>query len=237
MERRQYLGRLAKYTSRAGLVLAGSMSLAAAASPVYDHQPDHVTLRYDEGALNRYRPRLVVNHLDVDVSAVYGWAATSPEYDTDMYCYWVFYAGGQEGVSDADSHVPDREPVYVEVDSSSGGVRTVHKDVYHYLNEPTPSDAMPMDGTHPKLRVLKPWHPYKPTPTDGALLEVSNMHSVYETWLELDWTVHEPSVVNPWRLPPRGHWWPEGSYGITTKDDTSRFLFENFGRVDFGRDT
>lgn len=238
MNRRQYLSRTAKYASRAGLVLGGTMSIAAAATPVYDHQPNHVTLVYDEDALLSYRPRFVLSHLEVSVTDVYAWIARSPEYDTNMYCYWVFYAGGQEGVSDADSHVPDREPVYVEVDSDTGQVETVHKDVYHYLNEATPATAQPMDGLHPKLRIIKPWHPYEPTTTAGVLLDVADMHTVYETWRDLDeWTVHEPAVVNPWSLPPRGHWWPDGSYGVTAKDEYWRFIYDTFGRIDLGRDT
>lgn len=186
----------------------------------YDHQPEFVDLVYDESALKTYRPLLVTGHLEIEPTRLFAWIARSAERDTDMYCYWAWYAG-QQGITADDSHVPDREPFYVEVRPGEGVERVIY-DRLHYtigtdLSPPT------TDDTRPTYRVIKPWHPYEPTSTLGVDVSLASMHSVYSEWLDNEWTVHQPSVVNPWTVVSRGHWWPDGTFGIQTKDDIADF--------------
>lgn len=131
-----------------------------------------------------------------------------------MYCYWAWYPVGQSGTTDADSHVPDREPVYVEVDLGSDEVVAVRYDRIHCKAGSTTSPPLYGD-THPTLRVIKPWHPYE-TMTDVGSTEpeFADMHNVYEPWIQNGWKVDQRSVVNLWALLRRGHWWPLGAAGF-----------------------
>lgn len=206
----------------AALGLAGVGVGVSQAATAYESLPDHVTLEYDESALETYRPRLVTASLDIRPSTLYAWVARSTEEETTMYCYWAWYVS-QQGVAAADSHVPDREPVYVEVDDSTGDVVAVYYDQYHYLRTTARPPVLSLyDETHPQLHVIDPWHPYRPTETVGSVVSLDNMHSVYEGWIENGWTVHQPAVVNPWLMKSRTHWWPEGSLGLSLTAELSK---------------
>lgn len=175
----------------------------------YEYQPGHVSLTYDETLLKRYRPRLEVSHLDVQPDYLYGWIATSSERNTDMACYWAWYTAGQTGLTDRDTHVPDREPVYVEFSPSSGEVLRVLYDEIHYTVGSTSTPPI-HDVTHPKLHVINPWHNYELlNDGDGRDIDLNNMHDAYEGWLANGWNVHRPSVVDPWIVSSRGDWWPD----------------------------
>lgn len=205
MKRRQFL----KTTAATA---AGTTILGRATAATYDEQPDHVTLTFDRTLLERYRPRLVLRNVDIEPDALYGWIATSSEYRYDWYCYICYYPF-QDGVSDQDSHYPDREPYYVAVDPSTGEVARAVYDQYHYLVGATPAPATD-DGSHPLARVIPPWHPYQPTTEIGQLVEVQDLHDRYLDWLAAGWAVHEPAVVDPPTVQVRGHWWSDDELSL-----------------------
>lgn len=203
----------------------GSVGTAAADGP-YETQPDHVTLTgYSDASadIDQYRPLLVTRHLNVQPATVYAWRATSAEYDYDWYCYWVWYPV-QQGATDSDSHVPDREPVYVAV-GDDGDVDLVVFDQYHYLVGQTATPPL-SDNDRPQLRSIKPWHNYQVSSDAGVdRASMADMHNVYEDWQAAGWGAARRPVVDPPSVLARGHWWESGSFGVTIVDDVSRAVF------------
>jgi len=201
MHRRRFLK--AASATAATLATVGRVSAAT-----YQDQPEYVSLTYDLPTLETYRPYLVTRHLDIKPTAVYGWVADSTERETDVACYWVSYVT-QQGVTSADSHQYDREPIYVEFDSETGEVQQVLVDGYHYLVKTYPGSLTLENDTHPVLHIVKPWHFYRQTTDLGELPAIEDMHDKFDPWVSNDWNVHKESVVNPWRVENRGHWWPD----------------------------
>lgn len=203
ISRRQYLQTIGITT--ATLATAGVVSADHRA--VYEDQPEYVDLVYDQTVLETYNPYMVLRTLDIKPTDVYGWVATSTERETNMACYWVYYVS-QQGATSADSHQTDREPVYVEYDPDTGNVQSVHVDGYHYMLRSYPS--VELEGeTHPTLHVVNPWHFYRETTEVGETLTVEDMHEKYGPWIDNGWNVHRRSVVDPWTVTSRGHWWPD----------------------------
>lgn len=210
MNRRDFLRRLAA-------VGAGSVGLTATISPAAalardEYKPEHVSLDFDRERLERYRPRLVFEEASRDqLIGLYGWYATSPEYDTDVAVYWASYTH-QEGVTDFDSHYGDHEPLYVFVDSVTGEVQRVVYSAYHWLKGTTATSR-----EHPQFTVVHPWHHYVQTTTEGLLVGVDDLHGVFDSWLAngLEEDLAPGSVVNPWSMRSRSDWWRRGSFGIS----------------------
>lgn len=207
----------------AGLgVAAAGVDTAAAASAPYGPQPEFVTLTgYGadpsvDAELEYWRPALVLRTLDIRPTKLYCWKARSTERETDMYCYWAWYPAGQEGVTEEDSHVPDREPIYVEVDGETRDLVAVHYDEIHYSVGTNPAPTQ-VDGSHPSLHVVNPWHNYRPTTETGTAESppLADLHAVYGGWIRSGWSVHLQSVVNPWTVLVRGHWWPNTVAGLS----------------------
>lgn len=227
--RREFLAENRRHIVRAATVGVGTAAVMGVVEAAqYDQQPAFVDLEYAdvEDDLLRYRPLFDLTNVEIRPTTVYAWKATSTEQSTVMYCYWVWYAAGQEGVSEADSHVPDREPVYVEVDPATDEVVAVHFDQYHYLHRQQRAPTV-YEDTHPSLKVIEPWHPYREQPdtSRGELLEIDSMHEVYTGWLDNDWQVHKPAVVNPWSVQYRGHWWADGTLGVSVNGGITKAAF------------
>lgn len=221
MNRRQFLQTLG------GAAAAATVSQSAQAqTEAYAAKPDHVTLTgYDEipAEIEQYQPRTVTRTLDITPSAAYAWRATSPEYEYDWYCYWYWYPAGQTGLSEADSHVPDREPVYVAVDAS-GDVRRVLYDQTHYLVGR--ADAPTLDADHSLLHIVNPWHQFQPTTEAGVLADLGDMHDKFGPWLDAGWSVDEASVLNPPHVQSRGHWWPTLVAGFSLTATLTRTILD-----------
>lgn len=205
---------------------AASLGTVGVTAAEYDTQPRHVTIEYEsvKDELLKYRPLLDLSEVAIrpdDRNPIYAWKHSSPEWDggdTVYYSYWIWYSDGQRGVSDADSHVPDREPVVVEVDEPSGDVKAVHYDTYHYL---VGSDYSPtiyrQDGQQsPAMHVIEPWHNLRPSSSTerGELLDLSDMDDVYEAWLANGWEAHRLSVLAPEEVKYRGNWWADSALGF-----------------------
>jgi len=90
-----------RYTRRdvlrgAAGVAAGSVAVGTvAAQGEYEHwqaQPDHVSLAYDEPTLVSYAPRLELSQEAREkFRGLWGWTATSQEYDLDHHVYVAIY--------------------------------------------------------------------------------------------------------------------------------------------------
>lgn len=203
-------------------------------------QPSHVTLTFDESALEGYRPRLVTRHLDVRPSKQYAWLATSPEHDTDAYTYWTWYVT-QEGLTAEDSHYQDREPVYVFVDPDESEIREVVYAGYHWLAARTRHPPTDVDD-HPLFRVADRYHHYQQTSDDtGELVDLADMDNVFDEWLANGWEedLHPGAAQNPWIMASvdsgggRESWWRRNSFGFSTEE----FLKQVWLRVGlFGAD-
>ncbi len=117
----------------------------------------------------------------------------------------VFYAV-QTGASEEDSHLPDREPVYVGV--ADGTVETVVTSDWHYSVNQI-DDPNLYENDHPRLRVIAPWHGMVDTDSGGTFVTLADMTSVYSDWLVNGWSVNREAVVNPPTAIENGNWWRE----------------------------
>jgi len=219
MNRRQFIA------SAGGLVTAVGLGPPASARQ-FSEQPDHVTLTgYDDAPddIDQYRPMLDLSDLEVDPSRIYAWRATSPEYDADWYCYIAYYAA-QYGVEDADSHYPDREPVYVAVDG--GDVDRVLYSEYHY-SVGVDDDPALYEGSHPKFGVQRRWHQHFTTEANGTLgVTRGDLTDVYPDWLTNGWRVNRSAVVDPASVESRETWWPD-----TRAAQTDHTLARAYGSI------
>jgi hypothetical protein len=225
--RRAFCRRLATATAVATGATATTATRAAADH--FDHQPESVTIAYDETVLRRYQPLLDLsaveaNENDTLPDVMYGWVAASPDYDTNVAVYWTKYPF-QKGVfpMSADSHYGDHEPVLVEYYPSTGDVRRVWYDAYHWMKGTAyPMEVTLADDTHPTLGVISPWHNMTVTPKqpDAAeFIDLYDLGSVFEEWLAGGMEEHlKPGAnVNPWLLASRAHWWRDTAAGVSVK--------------------
>jgi len=189
-------------------VLAGT----AAASHLEDI-PENVSIEFDQVMLEKYRPRLVFpTEAREKLIGLYGWVAKSPDYSTDVCCFWSKYTHQEGWLGDLDSHWGDHEPLQVVVDSETGDVVRVRASIYHWIKGEVVGDAIPMhDETHPRLRVLSPHHQYTaPRPADsGSFFEVDDLTGAFGDWLSngLEVALRPGSTTNPWIMQNHGHWW------------------------------
>lgn len=193
-------------TATGATMIAGTA--AAEHRDPYEEQPSHIDLYgygNADGELDTYRPWLDLSSVEIRPTSLYCWRHDSSKYDETAYAYWAWYPEGQTGVSSADSHVPDREPAIVFV--HDGEIDRVLFDRYHYLTGVNVSPPT-FDATHPTLRVVDPWHPYRTTTAVGQSSPgLEDMHDVYSGWQANDWGADAEAVLDPWRAERRGHWW------------------------------
>lgn len=223
MKRRAFLKKAGALSSL-GIGVTASAGIASATH--LGEQPEHVTITYDEDWLKQYQPALVFEKGTQDkLIGQFAWRATSTEYEEDVGVYWCSYTH-QDGVSEYDSHLGDHEPLYVFVDSETGDVSRIIYSAYHWLAGRT--TAPPLDATHPKMHVVKPWHHYYTTPAAGSFadlyklgsqesLDDPNVTTTFESWLEngLEESLEPGTVVDPWIMKSRGDWWRDDVAGVS----------------------
>lgn len=210
----------------AGSALAAGATVALLTGPSaaehMDEPGENITLEYDVDTLETYRPRLVLpTEAREKFNSLYGWVARSPDFETDVCCYWASYTHQEGLLGNLDSHFGDHEPVQVEVGSDTGDVERVRASVYHWMKGEVTADAAPMyDETHPHLRVIEPWHQYTaPNPADsGAFFDVEDLTAAFPRWLDngLEEDLHPGSTTVPWRMRDRESWWRDtvGSFSV-----------------------
>jgi hypothetical protein len=210
MKRRHYL----KTLGATATALAVAPSSTSAAGP-YRDQPEYVSLVYNESVLEEFRPLVVTRTLDVTIDPLYGWVATSAEQDLNCAVYFG-WRPTQAGVSEYDSHPGDREPIYVFYNPNTREVDEVVVDGYHYIASRYPASSLSFtDGTHARFQAVNPWAFYRSTAEEGVNIDLANLHNRYETWIDNGWGVHRESVVNPWTIRERGHWWRDTAAGVS----------------------
>lgn len=203
--------------------VGGAVLSTPAAGEHFDHQPDSVTLTYDEDVLNDYRPELVLSDdARPKFNGLYGWTATSPDYDTDAHVFWAEYSH-QEGLSPfwgalTDSHYGDHEPLVVFSDSDSGEVEWLVASTYHWTAGKVSGEDASMNGTHPHLRAIDPWHQFTAADRSGTFPEVHDLTQEFDSWLAngMEDPLEPGVVVNPWRMLDRDDWWRDEGVLINT---------------------
>ncbi|WP_424015039.1 hypothetical protein ACOZ35_03250 [Halorubrum xinjiangense] len=195
--------------------------VAADDGPLWDDVEKATSVYYDEATCEQYQPYLSLDHVEVSPDGLYCAVYESPDHDTDVIAYWARYPV-QFGYTNADSHVGDREPIYVHVDDQTGEIDKVVYSAYHYYAGETSSPQMAeVNGSdYPSLYVFEPHHHYAPrTFTTGELVDVkpfvsnSNLDaSASQDWVSNGWDVNHDAIVDPWSISAGDNWWPDDSY-------------------------
>jgi hypothetical protein len=205
----------------AAAVGTGSVRARHSADGEYERsQPDHVSLEFPQAELETYRPALDLGDSDRSrLQGLWAWRATSPEYDLDWYVYFTVWTH-QTGVTDYDSHLGDREPVYVGVNTDSGDIERVLFSAYHWLRGGAQAPGIPLtDETHPAMQVIAPWHHYTlGEPGAGILPDVNDLASGADglsTWLAngLREDLRVGAVHNPAIMQVETDWWRDDLAG------------------------
>jgi len=205
------------------LLAVGLVAVAGAASAVGADQPDRPVCTYDESELQAYQPETAIGHLDIQPTASYAGIFTSPARETTIYVYFLRYPR-QEGATAVDSHVDDREPVYVLVDDRTGDVQRVLYSEYHYAKGAGTPSQLPMNGSHVRLHVVEPWHQYVPSPAPGARVRLANYCEAVDSWHANGWRASEAATTDPWTMTDRDSWWRTRSlsYSLSERYRESR---------------
>lgn len=230
-----------------GLAAAAGMGAslpAAAQSGDYEHwdaQPEHVTLSYSEQTLLQYAPRFELDQETREkLQGLWGWTATSQEYDHDWHVYVALYTH-QTGLSPmgrwlSDSHLGDTEWYYVATDPDSAEVQRVIYDAYHWIAGRRDASSITMDGSHPVAGVVSPWHFYAhaDVSADSAMAfdEIGDLTEKFGAMLAngLDESLEPGTVVDPATMTGRGHWW-RSTVGEWSYDAALASTFYSLGWV------
>ena len=222
--RRQFLATVG------GSAVALSAVSGTVAADHFDHQPEHVRLTFDQAMLERYQPKFVMADASREkLIGLYGWVASSPEYEYDICVYGASYTH-QEGLSPisaalyaplSDEHYGDHEWYYVAV-NKAGSVEKVVYDQFHWTAGKRAASMITLDDTHPVVRVIKPWHFYNHsgvTSDQGELVRVQDLTTAFDGWLDngLEDSLAPGTVVDPARMLPggRSHWWRSTFAGVS----------------------
>lgn len=199
-----------------GAAVVGTTSSGTASATHDESQPAHVTIEYDEDWLDTYKPKLDRSQQVRDkFLGLYGWKASSPDYDTEIGVFWCSYSN-QEGYTSLDSHRGDHEPVLVEVDAASGDVETVAASIWHWQQERVEPDQTRMDGTNPLLRIDDRHHHYTVAPPTASpeVLDVKDLRGAWSDWRAngLEEAVVVGASLNPWIMESQRDWWQSGEF-------------------------
>lgn len=215
--------------SSAGAVLVGAGALVGTASAEIDSEakPDHVSITFDEERLERWQPRLTLSlEASNSLTGVYGYVATSEEWDHDVLAYWARYAY-QDGWLPWDSHQYDHEPAYVFIDSDAEEPAppealelVVYTGYHHYSASFAPdegdlSSSRQSDAeTHVSLDVVSPWHHYQRAEAGvGTLPELRSWPSARSEWSAYGFYegTSREAVDAPHTMIDRESWWADGT--------------------------
>jgi hypothetical protein len=210
----------------------------------WDAQPEHVTLAYDKQTLVDYAPRLVLSEdARTKFRDLWGWTATSPEYDSDIHVYVALYTH-QTGLSPfarmfSDSHLGDTEWYYVLSDSDTGETQRVIYDAYHWVAGRQDASSITMDGKHPVAAVVDPWHFYRFSDVDAdaamAFDEVQDLSDEFGPMLSngLAESLEPGTVTDPATMSARNYWWRD-TVGGFSKDAMLASLVYDLGFIGAG---
>lgn len=206
----------------AGALAAGTLATRAAADGAQEHQntqPPYVSLTYDEELIREYQPLLVLSQVKHKPTGYHAAVLRSSESDVSIIVGFNKYLV-QEGVdvSGADSHLGDREPVYIYVDEAAGEPLKVQYSAYHWYSNSVRWRDLSTDSTgkRAKLRVIPRWHHHMTYhgSLEGETIPVRNLLESYPDWLRngLSEEIHPGAVYNAGEeMQHREYWWRDGS--------------------------
>lgn len=206
--RREVLGTVG--TAAAGLTGASALSQPAAATHT-DSTPDDVTITYDEDLIREYQPALVLKGLDPEPVAFHALHAESSASDLNVVAGFTFYSH-QSGLTSADSHLGDHEPIYVFYDATTGAVEYVLYAAYHWFKARAVRDVLQFQDPHrPVFRPDVEYHHYRIYSGDreGELIETKDLTASIDGWLEngLEEELALSQPNNPYDMQGRETWW------------------------------
>lgn len=176
-----------------------------------DFKPEHVKISYDEQVLKAYQPCLNTSSIDLKPEATFSAYYQSPEYETDVAVY-IHYYPTQKGFTSYDSHVVDREPVLVFIDSDTGELDKISYSAWHYLIAEE-SDPPTRNDIRPKITVESPHnhhyidrskiHKYTP--------KIDNFKEVIQPWYDNNWSADPSIMTEPWLANDTDSFWNNSS--------------------------
>lgn len=221
---------LLKYLGAAAL---GGAAASAPASASHDRDiPPYVTLSYDEELIRQYQPLLVLNGVENRPTGYHAVYVESAESDLDVIVGFNYYLY-QAGVDPAgrDSHLGDREPVYIYIDSASGEPIKVQYSAYHWYENTQYYQDLRTDSTgkRAKLQVVPRWHHHVTYDgwQEGETLEVFDLRESFPSWLDngLEEELHQGAVYNPTEeMQQRDYWWADGAQNWMERSLASVYL-------------
>lgn len=196
------------------------VAVADEGASLWDSKDKATNVYYDQTTCETYQPYLQMSHVEVRPDGIYCAVYESPDHDTDVIAYWARYPV-QFGLTGVDSHVGDREPIYVHVDDQTGEVTKVVYSAYHYYaGESSSPQMVTVNGSdYPSLYVFEPHHHYAPrTFSSGEFVEIKPFvansdldASASQSWVANGWDVNHDAVVDPWAVSAGDNWWPDDS--------------------------
>lgn len=220
VSRRQYL----RVT---GAAVGSVVGVAAVSTPSRaghsDETPDHVQAPvYDEQLLEKYKPRLLTQDLNVEPSSIHGFSVRSAEDETTALTYWTEYPV-QLDASGYASHIGDHEPFYVFVRNEGTADEYVERVVYsgYHWMAAVRSDVSTDDAGRPRAYVFPQYHHYgveqaRNDPRTGDDLPLKDLTSSLATWLDdtdfhdalsENWNDQGSPAYNPWLMLSKASWW------------------------------
>lgn len=225
VSRRQWLRASAGVAT--GVVALGAVSKPTRAAHA-DETPSHVSKPvFDEQLLERFKPRLLTQDLNVEPSSIHGFVVTSSRRDTVALTYWTEYPVQLDTTGFA-SHIGDHEPFYVIVRNLGTADEYIERVVYsgyHWLaavRSDPPTDTGD-DVGRPRAYVFPQYHHYsieqaRGDPRQGVDLPLKDLTSSLPRWLDdedfhsalaEDWNDLGSPAYNPWIMLDKASWWRE----------------------------
>jgi hypothetical protein len=175
--------------------------------------PQYVTVEYDEAIIKQYQPQLVLEGVEPEPIAFHALHATSSESTLNAVYGFTKYPY-QEGVTSADSHLGDHEPIIVWYDDSTGDVVQVDYAADHWFRGSVAPETLQYadeDQRRPMFRVDPRYHHYYVYSGGfpGTQLPVEDLTASLDSWLAngLEESLATSQPYDPYRMLGRESWW------------------------------
>jgi hypothetical protein len=195
----------------ASAVAVGGVSSSVAAAD--RSAPESVTVSFDESRIREYMPSLVLEGVDPLPLAFHALHAESSNSGLNAVYGFTRYPY-QSGVTSADSHLGDHEPLIVWYDATTGDVERVDYSAYHWFRG-TASAAQLAFATderrRPVFRVDPNYHHYYTYQGDipGERIQLENLLKSWPRWRDngLDDALALSQPFDPYAMLSRPTWW------------------------------
>lgn len=234
-------------TGTAAVTATGAAALSRPAAAAEYEPRDDVTYGFDDAddaaLLERWQPELVMSHLGVRPSGTHAMVCRGEWHGTVCLQYWQVYPV-QEGVTSADSHLGDHEPIYVFLrPDGSGGyeLEEVVYSAYHWFAGRRTNPPRVADEVRPKGYVWEPHHQHSFERPEiakypGERPDLVDFRETYPRWLDngargviADGVVYDPWVMKG--LDGRPSWWDKTGLNLVDKYLYQFYLMLGFGQA------